>query len=276
VYQTLFQRRTTVSEIAVQQAQPGTQFQQRAQQYLARALEIKEITSPEQYIAVAEMFKSGAAAVKEFTAFFGPMKAKAHAAWKEITTTETATVSRIEEGRKHLSRVMAVSEQKDADRKRREEEQQEQERQKRADADRQERIRQEEEVRISQAQTLHAEGKKEEAEKVLEAPIVVYEEPSFAIPVTVPSAIPKVAGVSRRGTWKARLKGSKPWPAPVSTQEGIESFKLLVKAVAEGKVPLSVLSFDERSCSLQAKSQESLMDFPGVEAYQEFSHSGRG
>ena len=108
-----------------------------------------------------------------------------------------------------------------------------------------ERQAQEKADRERQARELEAQGATAEADDVREAP-------SVAQPVTLPSFVPRVAGVTH----------SAPWTAEVT------DLKALVKAVADGAVPLKALRAEKRFINSQANALRDEMNWPGVRAYQ--------
>ena len=76
-----------------------------------------------------------------------------------------------------------------------------------------------------------------------------------APPVPTAIATPRAAGVSTRGVWKAELLDKMD----------------LVKAVAEGRVPLKALDVNMTFLNQQAKSLHDEFNIPGARAYEEKS-----
>ena len=76
-----------------------------------------------------------------------------------------------------------------------------------------------------------------------------------APPVPTAVATPRAAGVSTRGVWKAELLDKMD----------------LVKAVAEGRVPLKALDVNMTFLNQQAKSLHDEFNIPGARAYEEKS-----
>ena len=232
--------------------EPGTLFKVKAQEYAANALTIMEIKSSEQYVEVANIFRAGGAFEKEVVAFLAPAKKKTHEAWKEICNTETSITEQIKRGREHLTRLLDAYDRK----------QQRLAKEKEAVLDQQS-VQQEEERLIAQAETLQAEGKHEEALKLLSEPVQV----SAPAPIVRPN-VPKVAGVVKRIRYKARLKGK-------TEEEKAKSFIELAKAVGEGRVPWKVFCLDETFCNAQANALRELFSYPGLESYDETTFAGR-
>jgi hypothetical protein len=123
--------------------------------------------------------------------------------------------------------------------------------------DEQERIRREEQRRLDEearkkaeeetlamAAQAEAEGDKEAAEALLEAPLDV---PSSVVPKAAPAASRITAG---RTQWYAELV----------------NFMALVKAVAEGKAPITFLQANMTNLNSRAKADKEHFSVPGVRA----------
>lgn len=102
----------------------------------------------------------------------------------------------------------------------------------------------EEEKRIKEAEALEAEGKKEEAEKVISEPIP---EPA---PIAAPSPAAKVEGVSIKKIWKFRI-------------------------VDPSKLPREYLMADSTAIGKAVRTQKEKCEIPGVEIYAEDSVAAR-
>jgi len=100
-----------------------------------------------------------------------------------------------------------------------------------------------EEERLRLAEKLEAAGNVAAAERVLDEPIIV-------APVAVVEA-PRVEGVSHRENWQAR---------------GVD-LAATVKAVAEGRAPLELLTYDDRELTRRAKALKASFQAPGVRVY---------
>lgn len=241
--------------------EPGKHLEVKANQFKSESLAVKKIENNDQYVEVCNQFKAGSAVIKEVQAFFGPIKADAYTAWKNNCARENTVIAPLEEGKKHLGNLI------------------------RAYDDEQERIRQEEEARqrqqiqqqsqeqvIEEAIALESEGNIEAALETLDAG------PGFVPAVTVPKAVPKVQGIVKSSTFKARIKGSSrndPPSVDEMTQAEQQQFLELVKAVASGKVPLKALAIDWKFINQQSRSMKKLLSYPGIEVYEDKGLSAR-
>jgi hypothetical protein len=123
----------------------------------------------------------------------------------------------------------------------------EEERQRRAEEARLRQIarQQEEERRLQEALLAELEGNHEEAEDILAEEV-------YAVPPIVEKTLPKVEGISTVETWKAE----------------IVDLMALVKAVAEGRAPISLLSGNQTAVNSIAKHKGTLT-YPGIRVYPE-------
>jgi len=115
------------------------------------------------------------------------------------------------------------------------------------------RLRKEAEDRMLEAAAqAEADGDGETAERILAQPLVVdipVPQPVFMPPVATTMPPPaKVSGVSFRETWTAE----------------VTDFRALVKAVAEGRAPLSLVQADESALGQYARSTRGTQKVPGV------------
>jgi hypothetical protein len=104
---------------------------------------------------------------------------------------------------------------------------------------------QEEERRLQEALLAELEGNHEEAEEILAEEV-------YAVPPIVEKTLPKVEGISTVETWKAE----------------IVDLMALVKAVAEGRAPISLLSGNQTAVNSIAKHKGTLT-YPGIRVYPE-------
>ena len=190
------------------------------------------VATDDGYALAAEFSKSLKSLQKEIEGTFKPMKQRADAAKAEILGQE----------RKHLKPVLEAlflvgnkMGEYHADQQRRQAEVQRQA---------QEAARKiAEDQALAQAEHLAKQGRKEAAEALLNKPLVV---PT----VTVASFVPKVSGISHRGTWSAQ----------------VEDFATLVKAVAEGKANLGLLEPNQPALNQLAVALKGNFNVPGVKA----------
>jgi hypothetical protein len=89
-------------------------------------------------------------------------------------------------------------------------------------------------------------------EEVVSAPVVVVAE-------AVAPTYQKASGVSRRDNWKAR----------------VTDVKKLAKAVAAGKVPVEYILPNQQALDNRAKADQTTMNVPGVESYDDPVIAGR-
>lgn len=120
----------------------------------------------------------------------------------------------------------------------------------------QERIRREEQRRLEDAARKRAEdeqlamaaqaeraGDKESAQAIIDAPVEV-------APVIVPTAAPKLSGVSYRENWSAQ----------------VVDIMALIKAVAAGQQPASLLTVNLPALNQMARALKDSLNIPGVKA----------
>lgn len=112
-------------------------------------------------------------------------------------------------------------------------------------------VKRAEDERLEQAAALEAAGDKDAAEAVIEKPITV-------APVKVDNK-PKVAGVSTKKIWRAR----------------VVDFPTLVQAVVDGKASFHLIEVSQSALNQMARAMESQMNVPGVQAYAETVVSSR-
>lgn len=98
---------------------------------------------------------------------------------------------------------------------------------------------------------LEEEGKDEEAEELIEKPVVV-------APVAIDNK-PKATGISTKKIWKAR----------------VVDLRVLVQAIADDKAPLMLIAVSEPALNEMARAMGADMNVPGVEAYQKTVVSAR-
>ncbi len=110
------------------------------------------------------------------------------------------------------------------------------------------------------AAALEAEGKHEEAEKVIAEPVEVYvpEEPIAPPPVAAPPA-QKVKGVSSRKSYVGNVTD------PMA----------LLKGVLDGKIPKIVLKIDQGALNKAINAMGGQVDYPGVSVEVKRTISGR-
>ena len=211
-----------------------------------RAYAIKRIETPEQFETVAGIGVEAARRLIEAHVEYDPVCESTHAAWKSATALRAKAVDPLEAVKKYAGALtLEYSRRKEAERKA------EEDRLRREEEERQRQIaiKQAEDDKLALAQRLQDEGKTAEAEAELAAPVQAPD--IYVAPVVLESSVPQVQGAGGRENWQAEV---------------VDLMKL-VKAVAEGKVPLLAIEANETHLRQQAKSMKSLLNYPGVRAY---------
>jgi len=187
------------------------------------------VKTPEQYTEASDFLKAVKGAQKRVTDFFGPMKSKAHEAWKAITTTEAATLKPLQDAEAQVKRVLITYQTE------------------------QEAIRQAEQRRLQAASDESARKERERLEKEaakLKTPELrearLEQAAAVIAPVvTVAAVTPVIAGQSVRKTWKARVVNAALLPREYTlpNQQALDAFAKATK----GAIPLSGVEFYEES-----------------------------
>ena len=148
------------------------------------------VSSDEEYANVGYFVLACKALIGKIKGEFSEPKRKADEAHKAIAAMEKRTLEPVNLAMMHASGV-ALEYKREQDRLMREE----------AEAIQRERLLEAEQARAQEALRLEAEGKTEEAAKALAVPLE--RQKPFISPV------PKIAGLSTRGTWRARIVNSR-------------------------------------------------------------------
>jgi hypothetical protein len=192
------------------------------------------IATAEEYTIVAEYGREANRIIKEAEEFYEPEVKQLYRLWKD-KTEERALIVNPAEAIKSLAQRLTAAYQQEQERLRLEEQRRLEE----------EARKQAEEETLAAARALELEGRHEEAEALVESP---YQ----AAPVVVTSFVPKVAGVSSkpRDNWQVE----------------VTDLKLLVKAVAAGKVPIQAIQANESWLNKMASvmKQEMTRTYPGI------------
>ena len=209
---------------------------------LAEQVQAVTITSPETFAEAATGLKLIKAMSSEIAAFFAPLKKKAHEAHRAITQAEAEKLAPLVAAEKAVKIAMAAFVEAE-ERKRRALERQIAEKA---------RKRQEEE-QLLDAIDAEAAGNVQAADAILARPVL-------APVVMLPSQTPKVAGISFSERWHAV----------------VFDHTALVRAVADGRVPMFALTPNQSWLDGQARALKSDLGYPGVRAEAETSVSSRG
>jgi phage-related minor tail protein len=202
----------------------------------ATALVVK---SPETSLQAQEFLKHIKTTAKRVYEKFHPPVEAAHAAWKAAKDLENFFMTPFEEAERIIKRKVVAFQQ--------EIEQRQREEAARIEAQRaqEERLRKEELQR--QADAAAAKGKAEKAE-ALRAKAEEYVAP----PVFVPPVVSQASGTAFKKTWKAE----------------VTDLPAFLKAVAEGRAPLGVISINESALNAYAKGVKGTMAVPGLRFFE--------
>jgi hypothetical protein len=203
-----------------------------------------KLATADEYQQVTQIGLAAAKVAKEATAFYADEVGKLHQLWQEKCQERSSIVTPAENV-KNLAGRLCGEWQREAERQRQEAERKLQEEQRR--------LAEDEAVAIAAA--LEKDGRHEEAEAIVSTPVEV-------APVSVPTAVPRVNGVSKpRDNW-------------VGT---VTSMSLLVKAVAEGKVPIGVLEVNQSVLNTFARTLlKNIVQWPGVKVTNNPKSAFRG
>lgn len=221
----------------------GSEYAEKAL-VLQQSVAIEKIVNEGQFKQVATAGLEAAANIKALEAYIGPIKERAYAKWKRITTVLSAKVGPFEKVKEKSGQLIGVY--------------QYEIKQQRLREDNAERLRQaaeDEKTRAAQAEQLAKEGRIEDGVALLEAPVV------NVAPVMATTQVPKAQGVTDSG-------------------EGVFSAEVtdllaLVKAVAAGTVPILAIEANEKFLNQQAKSMKQLLAYPGVKVNRTFKSGFR-
>ena len=194
------------------------------------------IKTQEHYINTAEILKKIKAFKLKVKSYWKPLKDKAHETHKQICTKESAQLGPAADVEKVVNSKLAVWDD-EQDRKRRI-----------AQAKLDEKARKDAEKLAERARKAEAKGNTEKAEELNEQA----EEKEFAVPVA-PPATPKVEGLVKKVTWKAR-----------------------VTDVAKLPEEYTITTPNMPMLNAVARSVKDTKKIPGVEFYAEKSFSGSG
>mgnify|MGYP001589650164 CR=1 FL=1 len=191
------------------------------------------VSSHETYSEAGELLVTIKKVKKTIEEYFKPLKDSAHKSWKGICDREKQEIEKLSPALDHLNKQMTVW-------------YIEQEKIRKAEEDRLrlEALKKEEDERLAAALQAEAEGQEEEAQAILETPIIVP-------PPMVEKAVPKQAGLAMTTTWKHR----------------VTSLQMLCKAIAEGKAPITCIQANDVFLGQQARAGKGEIKYPGVEFF---------
>jgi hypothetical protein len=226
-------------------------------------LKIK-VSSPDEYKRAGQLLLTAKSYMKDLEETFEPEKTRRFNSHRELCAELNRGMAPAEAIGKALSAAITDF-QREAERKRQAEQKRLQDLA-RQQAEEEQRKRQEENA-LNAALEAEASGNTELAEQIISAPID--STPAWVPPVILQSSVPKIDGLSSRTAWKARIKGDP------GTADYDANFMLLVKAVAEGKAPMSLLKLNETALNQLGKAMKTQLNVPGCESYQDTGLAGR-
>jgi len=235
---------------------------------LARTIDALQVTTPETYVEAGHLLLTVAAYIKRVGEIMDPVVTAAHHAHQVALQQRAKLLGPAETAKRTLGQRRTAYEQ-EIERQRREAEavrQREQERLEAAERTRvaaeQRRLQAEaEERQLAEAAAAEAVGDAELAERIVSERQVVElpaPRPVLLPPVSVPT-LPRVAGVSSRESWRAE----------------VTDLMVLVKAVAAGIQPITLVEANMVALNGLARSLKQAMRVPGVRAKNDPSTSTR-
>ena len=215
------------------------------------------VTDAVSFTQMAQAVKEAKTYLKGVKDFMGPIKESAHKTWKLSVEREKMLLAPGEEIIDHGERELVAWNLEQTRLAKEAAEQQDKERQRlEAEAQRLADVAQarlkaaSEDAVLAAAAAAEAMGDTQTAEKLMEQPILtptVVRAPVFLPPVQV-QAPPRVEGLGFTVTWKAELT----------------SMMDLVKAVAAGTAPISLLAFNDVTANQMARATKGTLAIPGV------------
>lgn len=202
------------------------------------------VTDGINYGVAAEFLMELKAAQSKVVKFFGPMKQKAHAAWKEIVASESNVLNPLKAAEDSIKNKLLYY---DAEEKRKAVEEQRRLQKiadAKAEAERQRQIKAAENLKTDSLR----EERLEEAEEVI-APII-----------HVQHDTPKIRGISSRTVWKARIVNK----------------QAFIKAGGSDQNLLGFITIDETSLNRLAQATKGQLNYPGIEFYSVRGMGARG
>ena len=243
---------TQLTPTEFKKPEPGKAFEARAKKYESDALAVKVIPNADSYKAACALFSSGSAVLKEFTAFFEPIKADSYETWQNNCKREKSVTDPIKAGKDHLGTLIANYDKE-----------QEESRQKEEANQRKLAAKANDEQILAEAEALQAEGNAEAALALIDQGGMCTYSP------VVPKSTPVIKGMHFRSNFKPQLKGK-------NDDERMASKRELINAVAVGTVPLSALDINWTYIRQRARTDKKLLKFPGIEVVEDRKPVGTG
>lgn len=228
---------------------------------LAAEVEALTVTDATSFELAGEMVKSIVAYIKRVGDVLDPICAATDAAHTTAVRQRNVLLKPAKDAKRLLGDRMATWEQEQANIRREADEAVRRERERReaearaAAAAEQRRLREAAETRrLEEAVALEAKGDVAGAERLIDAPVIV---PTVAparvvMPPVRPTLPPRVEGISFRDVWSAE----------------VDDLTALVRAVAEGTVPITLVLANEPELNRMARTLKTQMQVPGVRVVQ--------
>lgn len=229
---------------------------------IVNSAELKEITTPEDAEKATQFGRLLQAGKSESEKFFKTFKQAMDELKKPILEAERADVGALDTEKARLGSMLTKYNQ-ECEKKRQEEERVAREAaEKEAAAAREIAEKEARDAQIQQAIELEASGQLEAAAEVLEQP--VYVEQVFTPVVAQSAAVYKPAGTVGRTNYTA---GVEDWEDKMMDKpdfhKGWANFRILVKAVAEGKAPLRALLPNDAFIAAKGRNEKEGFSLPG-------------
>ena len=202
-----------------------------------KAQQLQTVDLDTDYQQALALTKSVKVVAAELKTVFDTVQPHAYKAFKAVSSANTGIKEQLDAEERRLKNLAAAFED-EQEKKRRE-----------TEAALQKQIQEQERAqRDVDAMLAEDEGRPAEADAIRDAP-------STVPPVTVAKDrfVPKVAGASRRETWKAECL----------------DLAELAKAVVAGTVPVQAIQPDQTFLNQQARALKSALNYPGVRVYSE-------
>ena len=229
---------------------PVDQAQEKAkqiQQEIVRQADAIAITDNVSYKSAGDVLLSIKRAKARIEETFKPMRTQTHRAWKTVCDTQSSIQKPLDDAEVRIKRQMSNY----------------QRQLERARVDQQraaqtmvtvESHQEAEENQLNAAIAAAESGNEELAEQILNQPTIVQPAPAVVLPPP-----PVVSGISIRKKYKAE----------------VQDLMTLVKAVADGKVPLLAVQADQKWLTAHANSMQEFFNVPGVASVEDFGIAAR-
>lgn len=202
------------------------------------------VSTPDQYSGAASFLKELKSAQKKVIEYWGPLKKKAHEAWKGITAKEKEMIEPLTEAEQEIKYKMITFRQEEEEKKRKEQQRLQAIEEARAEKERQKLLKQAERLKTPELK----EQRLQEAQEV-ETPVV-----------TVNPIVPKIKGQSFSKTWKARVINK----------------RALVEAALKDANLFSFIEVDLSRLNRFACNSKGRVKYAGIEFYKETTMASRG